>query len=198
MTTFWDERFSSEEYYYGTEPNKFFKQEIEKLTPGKLLMPCEGEGRNAVYAAKLGWDVYAFDTSTEGMKKALLLAQKSDVTIHYYIEDASDYLPTEKFDAIGLIFCHFHISKRSEIHRKFANSLNDGGYIIMEAFHKNQINNNTGGPSDLDLLYSAADLNADFSTLDIIKLEHLKQNLNEGGTHIGLAEVLQMTAKKNH
>jgi hypothetical protein len=59
MNNFWDERYADEEYVYGTTPNQYFKQELEKLTPGKILLPGEGEGRNAVFAATQGWKVTA-------------------------------------------------------------------------------------------------------------------------------------------
>jgi len=81
MTEFWNERYAAEEYAYGTEPNIFLKEILEQLTPGKILFPAEGEGRNAVFAAKLGWTVTAFDASTEGKRKAEMLASKNKVQI---------------------------------------------------------------------------------------------------------------------
>lgn len=66
MNDFWNERFAAKEYVYGTDPNSFYKEQLLLLETGSVLFPAEGEGRNAVYAAKLGWDVTAFDSSTEG------------------------------------------------------------------------------------------------------------------------------------
>ena len=87
MNDFWNDRYSSKEYVYGTGPNQFYKEQLEKLAPGKILFPAEGEGRNAVYTAKKGWSVTAFDPSSEGRKKALLLAKKNKVQIEYQIEN---------------------------------------------------------------------------------------------------------------
>ena len=84
---FWNKRYKAEVSAYGTKPNVFFKQEIDKLTPGKLLLPCEGEGRNAVYAAVKGWEVSAFDQSVEGMKKAIISAKQSHVEIDSLVVD---------------------------------------------------------------------------------------------------------------
>ena len=64
MKTFWDARYSSKEFVYGKEPNDFFASELNKLNPGKMLLPGEGEGRNAAYAASQGWSVDAFDKET--------------------------------------------------------------------------------------------------------------------------------------
>ena len=70
MREMWNKRYAQTDFVYGTEPNEFFEQQLLKLTPGKILLPAEGEGRNAVFAAKKGWEVYAFDSSIEAMKKA--------------------------------------------------------------------------------------------------------------------------------
>ena len=56
MKEFWDTRYAEIDFAYGKTPNTFFKDSIDKLTPGKLLLPADGEGRNAVYAATKGWD----------------------------------------------------------------------------------------------------------------------------------------------
>ena len=48
MINFWDDRYSQPEYVYGVKPNEFFAEQIQKLTPGEIILPCEGEGRNAV------------------------------------------------------------------------------------------------------------------------------------------------------
>jgi hypothetical protein len=82
---FWNQRYSEKEYSYGIEPNQFFKEQITPFKVGTILLPAEGEGRNAVYAAKLGWEVVAFDISEEGKKKALQLATLNNVSIDYHI-----------------------------------------------------------------------------------------------------------------
>ena len=98
QSNFWDERYSSEEYVYGVEPNQFFKQVLDKIpVPGKLLLPGEGEGRNAVYAAKCGWLVDAYDQSINAQKKALKLAEINDVIINYSVVDLAKFNPQKKY-----------------------------------------------------------------------------------------------------
>lgn len=75
-----NERYSKEEFAYGEEPNIYLKENLNKLSVGTILFPAEGEVRNAVYAAKIGWIVKAFDISNEGPKKAFQLAQKNNET----------------------------------------------------------------------------------------------------------------------
>ena len=76
MKQFWDERYGDDEYAYGTKPNTWFAEQLARMAQGRLLLPAEGEGRNAVYAAKLGWEVTAFDISAAGRDKAMRLAEK--------------------------------------------------------------------------------------------------------------------------
>jgi len=104
----WNNRYKEDAYAFGTEPNLFFKQQLVKLHPGKILFPAEGEGRNAVHAAKLGWDVFAFDISEQGKQKALRLAAENNVHIDYQVGElpSLQYHPAQ-FDAVALVYAHF-------------------------------------------------------------------------------------------
>ncbi|WP_321289811.1 class I SAM-dependent methyltransferase [uncultured Sunxiuqinia sp.] len=197
MNNFWDERFSSEEYVYGIEPNNFLKEELQKLTPGKILLPGEGEGRNAVFAAKSGWLVTAFDPSIEGKKKAEKLAQQLHVEFKYltYSYDTIE-LGSESFDCIGLVFNHMPTDKRSSYHEKLAGYLKPGGALILEGFSKKQINNNTGGPRDIGMLFSKEELQADFGNFSKLEITEQEVVLDEGPFHKGLANVIRLVATK--
>lgn len=191
MKEFWNERFAKEDYTYGKEPNEFFKQEIDKLNPGKLLLLGEGEGRNGVYAAKLGWDVDAVDWSLKGKEKAEQLALEQGVKINYIISDLSEYKPRENYyDAAGLIFIHLEPELRERLHRNVTLSLKSGGVVILESYEKEQINNSSGGPKDIDLLYSLEEIFTDFSDLNIISFSKEIIELNESPHHNGQAEII--------
>lgn len=202
MKEFWDDRYAEEGYAYGEEPNVFFKQEIDKLPKGKLLMPAEGEGRNAVYAATLGWDVYAFDISEEGKKKADELAQKNGVTINYIVSDF-DAIPyeNESFDAVGLIYAHFTPDLRNDYHQKLISLLKHGSSLILEGFskehlHYNQKNPKVGGPRDIAMLYSLEELSSDFDHLEIHTQNETLTALDEGKYHVGQGSVVQLVGVK--
>ena len=96
MKAFWEKRYGEKTYAYGKEPNIYFKKTIETLTPGKILLAAEGEGRNAVFAASLGWEVYAYDFSEMAYEKAMKLAREKGVTIQYQIASLSDLEFPEK------------------------------------------------------------------------------------------------------
>ncbi len=197
MKEFWNDRYSSEDFIYGKKPNEFFKSEIDKLPPGHLLLPCEGEGRNAVYAAKLNWTVDAFDQSDKGKKKCEVLASENKVAVNYTVADAVEIeLGEDKYDMIALIFAHFPSSIRKQIHQKCSKALKPGGLLLLEAFTPSQLNNQSGGPKDMDMLYTTDLLQKDFANLNIKYLEELSVDLSEGQHHSGKGDVVRLLAVK--
>lgn len=198
MKKMWDERFSKVEYVYGTEPNIFFKEQIDKLKPGKLLLFGEGEGRNAVYAASLGWIVDAVDWSESAKQKAINLSVLKKVSINYFIDDFHNFEPKKNYyDAVGLIYIHLEEEIRAIIHKKLADALSQNGKIIFEAFHTEQLGKKSGGPQNINLLFSLEDLVTNFIDLDFEFLAKEKINLNEGTGHIGEAFVVRFVGVKS-
>lgn len=194
--SFWDQRYSTPTYVYGTEPNLFFRKHLERMSPGSILLPGEGEGRNAVFAAQSGWKVTAFDTSTEGRKKALRLAKKNKVTIRYDLLPYLEFDHTVIYDAVGLFFTHQPSEMRKRFHLNIQQSLKPGGIILMETFHKSQVFRDSGGPRDEDLLFSEDELREDFPGMEMVELQTVTRHLDEGPFHQGEAVVVQMVAKK--
>lgn len=201
-TNRWNDRYSSTEFAYGEQPNNYLKDQLEKLVAGTILFPAEGEGRNAVFAAKLGWTVSAFDISAEGKKKAFRLATANKVTIDYQVGELQglDYKP-EQFDAIALIYAHFPADIKSAIHKSLDKYLRKDGLIIFEAFSKNHLdylakNENVGGPKDIDSLFSIDEIRADFANYEIIELEEKEIELSEGLFHNGKGSVIRFVGRK--
>ncbi len=196
MKEFWNERFGKSQYYYGKAPNIFFAEKLKEIPKGKILLPAEGEGRNAVYATLKGWEVTAFDFSEKGRQKALDLAAEYDVEIDYQIHNAADFDATEKYDTIALIFAHFAGEEREILFGKLNSCLAPGGHLLMEVFSKNQMERTSGGPKKLELLYSREEIKALFPNIDFLILEERKIMLNEGGSHQGEAAVIQVVGVK--
>ncbi|RIV47579.1 class I SAM-dependent methyltransferase [Flagellimonas pelagia] len=198
----WDTRFGKEEYAYGTRPNEYLKEKLVGLTPGNILFPAEGEGRNAVYAAKLGWNVSAFDISTEGRKKALKLADQNQVGIDYQIGELQMLgYQEEQFDAIALIYAHFPPQIRKGYHQLLSAYLKKGGILIFEAFSKTHLeyqlkNESVGGPRDLGSLFSTEEILSEFEGYEILELKETVIELNEGYGHIGKGSVVRFLGKK--
>ena len=198
----WNDRYSNEEFAYGEEPNNYFKEQIEKLNAGTILFPAEGEGRNAVYAAKLGWTVAAFDISEEGKNKALKLAEVNNVSIDYQVGELETLnYKLGQFDVIALIYAHFPAEIKSAIHKTLDKYLRQNGIIIFEAFSKKHLeylalNDKVGGPKDIESLFSIEEIQADFSNYEIIELIEKEIELNEGLFHNGKGSVIRFVGKK--
>jgi hypothetical protein len=193
----WDERYRTDTYAYGKDPNLFFSTQLEMIVPGRLLLPGEGEGRNAVYAASRGWSVDAFDQSAFGKIKALALAGELGVEIRYRVCAMEDFpFGQDQYDAVGLIFFHLDPARRALLHRKACESLKPGGSLILEAFHKEQLNRNSGGPQSPELLFDEGALASDFESLEIRLLEKNEIMLDEGSFHRGEAAVVRFLGIK--
>ena len=197
MNDFWDNRYSSEEFVYGTEPNEFFKLEIDKLPHGKLLTLAEGEGRNGIYAASLGWDVTAVDFSPVAREKALKLALEKNTKIEYTVGNLENYQPpADYFDAVSMIFMHLNPGSSELVHKRAVGSLRTGGRIILEVYAKEQLGKKSGGPQNADMLYSIDEIARNFSELKIITLEKEVIYLNESKHHSGEAVVIRFVGEK--
>ncbi|MBN2745237.1 MAG: class I SAM-dependent methyltransferase [Bacteroidales bacterium] len=192
----WDERFAGNDFIYGTEPNEFFKHNVQQMNfVGKALFPAEGEGRNAVFAATLGWDVVAYDGSSVAKRKALSLAFQKEVSIQYFTSFHEEFEHAkEAFDLAVLIFAH--APNRKQYHQKMLSFLKPGATILLEGFSKEQLNYRSGGPSNYDLLFSEEELRDDFSTLQELKIEKSLVRLDEGSHHQGIASVIRLVGKK--
>jgi SAM-dependent methyltransferase len=196
MEEFWDERYDTREFVYGKAPNALFKDFIDNTPPGDLLLPAEGEGRNAVYAALKKWNVTAFDFSSKAKAKAMQLAAEYGVRIEYHISSIEDFQTNRNFDAVALIFLHLPPETRQQMHRKLIKFLRPGGYFLIEAFSRKQIHYNTGGPKNLALLYNGQELAEDLKSLELVHYKEKLRGLNEGYYHKGEAEVIQLIARK--
>lgn len=201
MNNPWYERYSKEEYIYGKDPNVYIKEKLDSLNPGKILFPAEGEGRNSVYAAKNGWEVYGFDASSAGKTKAEALAKANGVKIHYEVlkTEEADY-PKDSFDALVFSYAHFPGDRRS-IHRKLAEAVKPGGILILEAFNKDQIHNQkvnlkAGGPKNIEMLYDLEEIKEDFKDFEFMEAKNEEVMLKEGDHHVGKGNVVRIFGRK--
>jgi SAM-dependent methyltransferase len=202
MIDFWNERYKQQKFAYGIEANEFLKEVLGNYKLGKILFPAEGEGRNAVFAAKLGWDVNAFDLSIEGKKKADYLASINKVDINYEIGNLDELnYQKESFDAIALIYAHFHPQIKNLYYQTIETYLKKGGVIIFEAFGKNHMtyqnmNPNVGGPNNTEMLFSVNEVQSYFTNYQILELVEKEINLSEGLYHNGLGSVIRFIGIK--
>jgi SAM-dependent methyltransferase len=190
---FWDQQYSAVNgYKYGTRPNAFLMAEAHRLPPhARILVPGDGEGRNGVWLASLGHDVLTVDLSEVGVARSRALATGLGVPIETLVADLKVWTPPAgAFDAVVLTYLHMPPAMRSAVHRKVAAALRPGGLLLLEAFHPRQLGRASGGPKEIELLYTLEDLRADFGDqLDEELGAELETPLDEGPGHQGLAAV---------
>lgn len=198
MNDFWNERYAKKEYAYGIHPNQFLADSILKLPKhGKILFPAEGEGRNAVFAAKNGFEVAAFDLSSEGKKKADELASDNDVKIDYRVGMLEDLnFEPNSFDGVVFIYAHFPKAIRKALHQQILRLVKPNGVIVFEAFSKEQLDYPSGGPKEFAMLFSEEEVKGEFENVDFDFLKTEIIELNEGLFHQGKGSVVRFIGKK--
>jgi SAM-dependent methyltransferase len=196
---FWDQRFAEPGFKYGTAPNAFLREAAARLTPAStVLVPGDGEGRNGVWLATQGHAVTSVDNSSVGLHKAQTLAAEKGVTLTTTLVDLADWSPAPaSVDALVLIYVHLPGTIRLRAHRALAQGLRPGGWLILEAFHPQQLGHASGGPKDGDMLYTPEQLTADFDGLLQPALAWQGETtLSEGPGHQGLAHVTRWLGQR--
>lgn len=195
----WDRRFAEDVYAYGEEPNAWLVEQLRPLSPsGRALFPADGEGRNAVWAARQGWHAEVFDLSKEGKRKCELLAHRHGVEVMYDVDD----LVVRSFDEplYELIACSwFHTPSaiRKRHMPRMLHGLKPGGRFVMEGYHTSQMPLTSGGPKSLDLLFDleeiVAELTGDLAPpMAVVTAEVATTVLDESDLHRGEARVVRV------
>lgn len=196
----WDERYREHQTVYGTAPNQFLASQLALRAPGSIALPCDGEGRNAVAAARWGWEVWSFDASAVGVDKSLMLAQQQGVAVEAVVADAFVIDPGRQFDCVALVFAHMPAQRRAEFHRRAWSWVKPGGVLVAEGFHVDQLGLTSGGPKQRDMLFEPSTLPADVldSPADgrVVWRSVCHQILDEGPFHQGPAVTCQWVIEK--
>jgi SAM-dependent methyltransferase len=193
----WDERYSVEEYVYGTRPNGFLASVVDRLPMGRVLCLAEGEGRNAVYLAEQGFEVTAVDSSAVGLEKARKLAGQHGVHIETVVADLAHYeIVPESWDAIVAIFCHLPPPLRRAVHAQAVAGLRPGGAFVLEAYTPAQLKHGTGGPPVVELMMTLDGLRDELTGLRFVHAVETERDIKEGRLHAGVGAVVQVLAYK--
>jgi len=197
--SFWDDRYSRDEYVFGEAPNAFLAAQAHLLPKaGRALAIADGEGRNGVWLAEQGLDVLSIDASPVGLDKAKKLAAKREVKLATKLLDISDYdWPTERFDVVAGIFFQFAGPElRDAIFAGMIETLKPGGLLILQGYGPRQLEYKTGGPGIVENLYTEALLAEKFAALEILHLGDEDRELAEGLTHVGKSHVVDLVGRK--
>jgi len=202
----WDLRYSSDEYAYGKEANIWLSERISQLNPSqnnRALFPADGEGRNAVWAARIGWNSEVFDLSIIGKQKCQRLAEEHAVSVNYEVDDlALREFPEQIFDLIACYWFHTPSEIRKVHMPRMLHSLKSGGHFIMEGYHTSQMTMQSGGPKSLDLLFDLDEvlgelIGEDAPKMHIIHTAVTSTILNESTLHEGQARVVRFHLQRD-
>lgn len=193
----WQNRFDVAEYVYGKEANAFIQQAAERFTLGSdVLAVAEGEGRNAVFLAQRGCRVTMWDYAQSGLDKAQALAKEKDVRIETKLQDLTEaQWQEEAFDSVICVFGHFEASLRKRTLEGIRKTVKTGGLFITEVYAEEQLDYGTGGPKDIEFLYTKEDFDV-FSDWETLHFEKKEVERHEGSGHDGVACVIQYVGRK--
>jgi len=197
----WNSRFAGEEYFFGTEPNAFLAAQRDLLKPGqKALAVADGEGRNGVWLARQGLQVHAVDFSPVAVEKARRLAAHHGVKTTVDCADLTtwDWGPP-RFDVVVAIFIQFvGPPARDEIFHHMKDVLLPGGLILLEGYRPKQLEYKTGGPSQVENLYTTELLRDAFADMEILRLAEYDAVISEGSRHNGMSALIDLVAQKRN
>lgn len=195
----WDRRFSTEGFLFGTEPNAWLREHASVWRPGqRVLSVADGEGRNSVWLARQGLQVQAFDISPVGVAKARDFALRSGVSVDYALADVEAWpWPHAAFDGIAAIFVQFaDPPRRQRLFARIVQALAPGGTLILQGYTPKQLEYRTGGPPQVEHLYTEDLLREAFAELEITELRSYEAELGEGSGHRGRSALIGMVARR--
>lgn len=194
--SFWNERYSGDDYLYGKEPNSFLAEHCD-LLEGPVLSISEGEGRNAVFLASRGLEVLGVDLSRVALEKAEKLARARGVEIRTRLADLATFEPEEsRYGSVVSISAHLPSAVRNRLYPLIERSLVPGGILLLEAYSEEQLSRDTGGPRNADMLMSVDKLRRELPNLEPVLLRELEREVSEGDGHTGMASVVQLIARR--
>jgi SAM-dependent methyltransferase len=195
----WEKRFSAPDYVFGTAPNAFLKSQAAVLPKsGAALAVADGEGRNGVWLAERGLDVLSFDWSPTALRKAQALAKARGVTLRTAQVDVVQWeWPEAAFDVVAAIFVQFLApEERRQVFAGMRKALKPGGLLLIEGYRPEQLNYKTGGPSQVENLYTRALLEAEFGGLSELRITEHDSMTSEGSGHVGMAALIDLVGRK--
>lgn len=194
----WEQRFATDEYVFGTEPNAFLLSQQHRLRPGQnALAVADGEGRNGVWLARHGLLVTAVEASANALIKARRLAEKHGVSIK--LEQANLLAwkwPVASYDVVVAIFIQFLApGERERVFEAMKQALKPGGLLIMQGYTPRQLEFRTGGPSEVEHLYTSRMVQSLLAGMQILHLHEHDDVLAEGFGHSGMSAVIDVVAR---
>lgn len=174
--TRWDARHAAAEPIESSAPNPVLLAEAERLTPGRALDLGTGDGRNAVWLARRGWEVTAVDFSSVALARARELAEAAGVNVDWRLADLVEFTPPPgAFDLVTLFYIHLPPDERRAIHAAAAAALAPGGVLLVAGHDRSNLSEGVGGPQDPAVLFTPAEIAGEFPGLIVERAEVMRR-----------------------
>jgi len=196
---FWNGRFATESYVFGTRPAAFVADNAHTIPPrSRVLVPADGEGRNSVLLAEMGHQVVATDIAEAGIAKARKLAQARGVSVEFRHLDLQGWQwPAAEFDAVVAVFIQFAPPAfRDEIFAGMKRAVRPGGVVLLHGYTPKQLDYRTGGPAAVEQLYTEELLREAFADWELLRIEAYERDLDEGEGHKGRSAIIDLIARR--
>ena len=192
----WNGRYAPDSYLFGTAPNAFLAAQRARLPKhGRALSIADGEGRNGVWLAEQGLDVVSMDFSPVAQAKARALAAQRAVTITTEQVDLANWdWPADAFDVIVVIFAQ--PLEKTALFTGIRRALKPGGLLLLEGYPPKQLEYGTGGPGEVERLYTRADLEAGFGSFSKVDIAEYDAEIYEGDGHGGMSALIDLVGVK--
>jgi len=197
----WNDRYSEAGYLFGTEPAQFLKEHASYLKAGdRALAVADGEGRNSVFMAEAGLNVTAMDASHIAIEKAKALAMARKVAVDFIEADITHWDWSEnQYDMVVAVFIQFVGPEgRSDIFNGMIKTVKPGGLIMLHGYTPEQVALGTGGPSQIENMYTVDILQNAFADFEMLELKAYGRHVDEGKGHSGQSALIDMVARKPH
>lgn len=137
--TIYEEEYKTADYYWGLEPSKACYRILELMPPTRPLKLLDigcGEGKDAVFFARNGYDVTAFDVSDAGIEKTKRLADRIGVRVNVFKADILDYRLNSGFDILfsSGVLHYIKPDYRNKIFANYKQHTNPDGLHIFNVF----------------------------------------------------------------
>ncbi len=133
----YDSLFGSENSLYrSNKAIKLVRSLSKYLASGKVLDIGGGEGRNALYLAKQGYEVSVVDLSSVGIENLRQAAQQAGVKISTKVADVTEGEIEENFDGVLMSFVLHHMNKETveRLIKNVQQHTNENGVHIIATF----------------------------------------------------------------
>lgn len=191
----WDNRYAESDLVWSAGPNQFFAAELADLPAGKALDLGTGEGRNAMWLAKQGWEVTAVDFSAVAIDKARGIAESRGLSVTWVVADMSEYIPDARsFDLVALVYIHLQPAEHHHVLRGAAAALAPGGTLLVIGHDRTNIAEGVGGPQDPSVLFTPEEVVADLEDLELVRAERVYRTVaTSSGDQVAIDALIRAT-----